>query len=385
VSRDVAGSVVTMQYGGLSKDTWVLGDEPEAGPEEPLARIVVRPARPASGVPSRLADHLYWLGRYAERLEHMVRLVRSGLKRLMGEDTDRQAAALADIMHLLWHTKKLPRRRREAARTVAEEEEEEREEQARDPLERLRPLLADVSVPDGVPGLAQRLRFNAAAARDRLSDDMWLLINRLEILAAPSDPVASTLAAQVERLDTLILSLAALSGMEAENMSRGHGWRFLELGRRVERAVNVLELCREAARAHGTGPAFLACLLELCDSAMTYRRLYLAAPQLLPVMDLLIADESNPRSAAFQLHWMARQSARLPREVAGAGGEREKEAADQLLSGLSSFSLQGLAALEPAVAAGRVADVCHGLAAGLEGYSELLTAHYFNHALPKVR
>ena len=385
VSRDAAGSVVTMQYGGLSKDTWVLGHEPEHGPPAPAPAVVIRPARPAAGVPSRQADHLFWLGRYAERLEHVVRMVRSTLRRHAGEETGRQTAELEVMLHLLWHTRKLPRRRKEPARTTAEEKAEELEEAARPTLDRLRPLLADPAVPDAVPALAQRLRFNASAARDRLSDDMWRLINRLDTLAAPADPGLATPAALLDQLDSLILGVAALAGMEAENMTRGHGWRFLQLGRRVERAVNVLELCRETAGVGESRPAFLPPLLELCDSTMTYRRLYVAAPQMLPVMDLLIADESNPRSAAFQLHWLARQSAQLPRDASASGAAREKETADQLLSALSSFSLQSLAAMNTAAAAQRVASVCQSLVQGLEAYSELVTAHYFNHALPKVR
>ena len=385
VSNDVAGSIVTMQYGGLSKDTWVIGDERDTNPHGPATPIVVRPARPAGGVPSRLADHLFWLGRYAERLEHIVRMARAGLSRMIGEDTDQQTAELEVVMHLLWHTKKLPRRRKETAPTQDEEEQEREEEAARQPLDRLRPLLADPTVPDAVPALAQRLRYNASAARDRLSDDMWRLINRLESLAAPADQATITPAALLDQLDTLILSLAALAGMEAENMTRGHGWRFLELGRRVERAVNVLDLCREAACAYAELPSFLLPLLELCDSTMTYRRLHVAAPQLLPVMDLLISDETNPRSAAFQLHWMARQSAQLPREATSAGSAQEKEAADRLLSDLSSFSLQALVAIDPEASSHRVAAMCQRLVHGLENYSELLTAHYFNHALPKVR
>ncbi len=385
VSRDEAGSVVTMQYGGLSKDTWVLGHEPEAGPPTPAPPVVIRPARPAAGVPSRQADHLFWLGRYAERLEHIVRLVRTALRRLSGEETGQQAAELRALLHLLWHTKKLPRRRQEPPGSPAEALKEELEELARPPLDRLRPLLADPAVPDAVPALAQRLRFNAAAARDRLSDDMWRLINRLETLATPLEFDLATPAALLDQLDNLILGLAALAGMELENMTRGHGWRFLELGRRVERAVNVFELCLETARAGAGRASFLPPLLELCDSAMTYRRLHVAAAQLLPVMDLLIANESNPRSAAFQLHWMARQTTQLPREVTSAGVAQEKQAADRLLSSLSSLSLQALTAMAAPAAAAHVAAVCEELLEGLEAFSELLTAHYFNHALPKVR
>jgi uncharacterized circularly permuted ATP-grasp superfamily protein/uncharacterized alpha-E superfamily protein len=385
VSRDVAGSVVTMQYGGLSKDTWVLGHDPDSGPPAPAPQVVVRPARPAAGVPSRQADHLFWLGRYAERLEHIVRLVRAALRRLSGEETTQKSAELEVLLHLLWHTRKLPRRRKDPARTAEEERAEAAEEAARPPLDRLRPLLVDSTVPDAVPALAERLRFNALAARDRLSDDMWRLINRLDTLAEPADPEQSTPASLLDQLDSLILGLAALAGMEAENMTRGHGWRFLQLGRRVERAVNVLEICRESALSADQRPAFLPPLLELCDSSMTYRRLHVAAPQLLSVMDLLMANETNPRSAAFQLHWLARQSAQLPRDVATPGAVQEKEAADQLLSTLSSFSPQALSSLPPPLAAERVVAVCQNLVHGLESYSELVTAHYFNHALPKVR
>ena len=384
VSRDVAGSVVTMQYGGLSKDTWVLGHEPDYGPPPPAPPVIIRPARPAAGVPSRQADHLYWLGRYAERLEHIVRMVRSSLRRLAGEETGQMAAELDALLHLLWHTRTLPRRRKDPARSPEKDAEEEAIERARPPLDRLSPLLLDPAVPDSVPSLSQRLRFNASAARDRLSDDMWRLINRLDTMAAPADAATATPASMLDQLDNLVLGLAALAGMEAENMTRGHGWRFLEFGRRIERGLDVLELCRETARAGDDRPAFLPPLLELCDSAMTYRRLYVAAPQLLPVMDLLIADDANPRSAAFQLNWLARQSAQLPRDAGTSGPVRGKEMADQMLSTLSSFSLQSLAALRGG-ASQRVASVCATLGQGLEGFSELLTAHYFNHALPKVR
>ena len=119
---------------------------------------------------------------------------------------------------------------------------------------------------------------------------------------------------------------------------------------------------------------------------MTYRRLYVAAPQLLPVMDLLIADETNPRSAAFQLHWLARQSAQLPRDASSARLSPGKGGSPTSCSPASPASAcNRSAALDPAVAAHRVATVCQHLVIGLEGYSELLTAHYFNHALPKVR
>ena len=101
----------------------------------------------------------------------------------------------------------------------------------------------------------------------------------------------------------MITDLAAFSGMEMENMTRGHGWRFLNLGRRLERSINLVAVLREAmavAPAPRTAPS-LEPLLEIADSSMTYRRRYYAQPRLAPVLDLLLADETNTRALAFQL------------------------------------------------------------------------------------
>ena len=120
-------------------------------------------------------------------------------------------------------------------------------------LKTLASLIHDPAAGGGIPALTRSLLLNAAAARDRLSDDTWRFFNRLETIVNP--PAAAPGAAELLRtLDTLVLHLAAFAGMQAENMTRGQGWRFLEVGRRVERALGGLHLLRTAA-GQGTAQA----------------------------------------------------------------------------------------------------------------------------------
>ena len=97
-------------------------------------------------------------------------------------------------------------------------------------------------------------------------------------------------------LNRMITDLAAFSGMEMENMTRGHGWRFLDVGRRLERAMQRDEPGATGAVGRPVGHAVLEPLLEIADSSMTYRRRYFARPQLSPVLDLLLLDDTNTRA-----------------------------------------------------------------------------------------
>jgi len=355
--------VVTMQCGGISKDTWVLNDEAGSAEAEPAAPpAVLRPLRTPGGVPSRAADHLFWLGRYAERLEAHARLLRTTLQRLAGEGSIEQRRERRACLQLLRNAELLPGSTGEAALR-----------------EQVHVLLTDPKCPGSVPDLVSRLHYNASAARDRLSDDSWRLFNRLERDAEV--PAGTMLEAASARglLDTLMLDLAAFAGMQQENMTRGHGWRFLETGRRIERAIRVLSLMKTAAAGCAGGNAILTPLLEVCDSTMTYRRLHFAAPDLLPVADLLLLNEDNPRSVAFQFRRLARAISQLPTGMSGvAGTEREK--LDILRSELASLNLAALTN-HPEIAHERIPLVCAGLADGVEALSSALSEHFFSHAL----
>jgi uncharacterized alpha-E superfamily protein len=111
------------------------------------------------------------------------------------------------------------------------------------------------------------------------------------------------LEAAPEQIERLLLLLAAFGGLSADSMSRGQRWRFLEIGRRLERGLGVVNLLR------GLCPPGIdvlsvpwEALLTVADASITYRRRYRATADAGAVLDLLIDDESNPRSLAYQLH-----------------------------------------------------------------------------------
>ncbi len=356
--------VVTMQKGGISKDTWIVRDAPalDPAPSAPAGPVVLRPLRTPGGVPSRAADNLFWMGRYAERLEFHARLLRTCFQRLSGESSQQKSRERRACHEILRVLELLP-----AEATVQHLRRE------------VTALLFSRDRTGSVADLVSRLRYNASAARDRLSDDSWRLFNRLErdTTQTPALAAGGTTGA-LAMLDTLILDVAAFSGMQQENMTRGHGWRFLETGRRIERAHGILSLAGCAATLCAQDDAVLTPLLEVCDSSMTYRRLHFARPALLQVADLVLLNEENPRSVAWQFRCLGMVMNQLPWTTTGSephGWER----LDILRSDLGGLNLQALTNNAPAVLQ-VVPSTCEKLKAGLEDLSGQLSRHYFSHS-----
>src|SRR5690606_31124234 len=137
--------------------------------------------------------------------------------------------------------------------------------------------------------------------------------------------------------------LSAFAGMEMENMTRGHGWRFLDLGRRVERADSLVSWLKAAVTPAPRNDEVFGPLLEICDSSMTFRRRYHTRPHLAPILDLLVADETNPRSLMWQLQQMSRHASLLPRDSSEGWGNEEKRLVDGMLSQIASTHFPALA------------------------------------------
>ena len=302
--------IVSMQRGGGSKDTWVLSE----GPVSSVTLLApagspTRPERAGSDLPSRVAESLFWLGRYAERAEHAIRLLRSVVARLTDLDTS-DPRELSALLHVLVDLEMLPERFAEHV-----------------PLRELEvDMLSFIFKENPHSGLRRtlnELRRIAAVVRDRLSIDTWRILNqlhqdlRLRHGRVQFDDVLA-------HLNRMITDLAAFSGMEMENMTRGHGWRFLDVGRRLERAMNSTSLVRKALSAGPSDNAVLEPLLEIADSSMTYRRRYFARPQLSPVLDLLLLDDSNTRAVAFQLAAVSEHIRHLPRDPKAPSPTREE-------------------------------------------------------------
>jgi uncharacterized circularly permuted ATP-grasp superfamily protein/uncharacterized alpha-E superfamily protein len=326
IADDVHAHAVSMQQGNASKDTWVRSEVPVSGFTRlpaPGQGIILR--RSGSDLPSRVADNLYWLGRYAERAENSVRLMRSMVLRLAGEagagDEPHTLDRLTTILVDLGYIRRRAGRRAVAAGIHAVERE-------------IANLVLNPQSSTGLLSLVKSLQRTASLVRERLSRDAWRLLNKLHGLAhshaqTPDLDADDALAL----LNALTELLAAFSGMQMENMTRSIGWRLLDMGRRIERANHMAKLIRElAVDGDPAAEGGLDLLLELGDSSMTYRTRYLSAVQLPPVLDLLIADETNPRSIVFQAATLREHVAALPRDSEQASLTREEFLAEALIS-----------------------------------------------------
>ncbi|RYD25234.1 MAG: alpha-E domain-containing protein, partial [Verrucomicrobiaceae bacterium] len=180
-------------------------------------------------------------------------------------------------------------------------------------------------------------------------------------------PTASDL---LRTLDTLVLHLSAFAGMQAENMTRGQGWRFLEVGRRIERALSGLKLLRTAA-GQGDESSLLDPLLETCDSVMTYRRRHFSRPRLEPVIELIFFDRTNPRSVAYQVEIIGKEITRFP-------GEQD--------FGLLPKIREHLQELETRFTNDRPPDEdgFEDTVTDIEVFADMLTQHYFSHSVRRV-
>ena len=299
VADDTASSVVSTQSGGGSKDTWILSDGPVAPVSllAPAARPVAVDRAPKD-LSSRVADNLFWLGRYAERCENLVRVFRAATSRLVEAASIEDAPELAAMVQAMATLKLVP------AEAPASESIAELEAQ----------VLAAMLDEDRQPGLRDtlgQLRHVAWLVRDRLSGDAWRILNQLH-QDLRGDVACERAGDALVLLNRIVMTLAAFSGVEAENMTRGHGWRFLSAGRRLERGATLATVVRAMLPPRGNDTAALWPLLEIGDSSMTYRRRYYAQASLAPVLDLL--DRRRQRAALD----------RLP--AAGAGGPRRRPA-----------------------------------------------------------
>ncbi len=345
------------RHAGFTKDVWIPDGDGVLAATSPPPAVPRRKARHSTAleVPSRIAEQLFWVGRYSERIELSTRLLRVTLRNLGGEAGRVQQQKLAACLLLVRGCGLLP------MELIVHPSQA---------LKTLAVLIHDQAKRGGIPSLTRSLLLNAAAARDRLSDDTWRFFNRLEDVVYT--PEASLNVTELLRtLDTLVLHLAAFSGMQAENMTRGHGWRFLETGRRVERAIGALSVLKTAAQQDTAGPILLDPLLETCDSTMTYRRRHFSRPELEPVMDLVFFDATNPRSVAYQIAILHRESFYFP-------GNSESG----LLSKIRGVSL----ALSERFQDPTLPDVAEfdELLDRVESFSDMLTQHYFSHSVRRV-
>ena len=304
--------VFSLQRGGGSKDTWVQTSEPVSNFS--LLRSDNQPielSRAGSDLPSRVADNLFWLGRYVERAESAVRLLRGIVVRLSEKSAQgdvRELPALLRALHDQFHMSS------DGSKTNGNGHHNEAPLPSRTSLGYILDLSRE---PGGLYNTLHKLHGVARILRDRISTDTWRVIRSLdEEVAWPEKASDVHLSDMLAKLNYMVITLASFGGLASESMTRGQVWRFLDMGRRLERASKAAGLMRSTL-VHVTrdDTPLLEALLEVSDSFMTYRRRYLASLQLGPMLDLLIADETNPRSLAFQVVALNDHVDSLPRDT----------------------------------------------------------------------
>lgn len=363
--------------GELSKDIWALSDaKPSTFTRLAAPDQKIQLQRSRANLPSRAADNLFWLGRYIERAESLMRLLRSMIQRLAGEDggeddikiLTRLTKALIELGHLPESA--------EALASVGERKTLERE---------LARMLAEPTGPSGLLTLLTGLDQIALTVRERLSVDSWRILDKLRARAANEGAIVRLdLDDAVGVLNDMLADLAAFSGMQMENMTRSLGWRMLDCGRRLERGSHMTALLRTMViDGDPATDGRLDLLLELGDSAMTYRSRYITTPRPAAVIDLLLFDDTNPRSVAFQINQLADHAKALPGAGASAVLPPEEYLIESLASRLKLGNAQDLT--DAKTDAGERTDLdafLEGIEEGALLYSDALARKYFSHVQP---
>lgn len=267
IGRTPDPAAIAMQRGGSAADVWIVSDAPvepatlvPSTKGQRFARVQSTP------LPSRAADNLFWLGRYVERAEGAMRLLRA-LHQRLAETGDRNTPLI---------------------RYLAEE------------LDTLG-IDAAEGVPAGLRRILSSAIFSAGNVRDRFSPDGWMALNDL---ARTANRMAETVIPgddNARAMGVLLRKITGFSGLVHENMYRFSGWRFLSIGRSLERALAMTANLRALADPEAPEGA-LDLAVEVGDSVMTHRRRYAVSTNRETVVDLLALDSMNPRSVLYHLN-----------------------------------------------------------------------------------
>ncbi len=301
--------IISNQLGAQSKDTWIISSEPMAA--EGAAGGVdtaIAPVREADliSLPSRVVENLFWMGRYAERAEATLRLLRTVFVMLNSEEP-----ISPDCQRLLLETL--------TETTVTHPGFiNATEALINDPEPELLRILNDVGLSGSVRSTLNAMLFCADASQELLSSDTTRVINDIRDALSSLDDLVSTelFSAPEEAIDPLVTALMALSGLAHESMIRDFGWRFIDIGRRLERAHQTTSLIKclvVPERPEADQNVMLESLLLSVEALISYRRRYRARMGVQSTLDLVMMDTSNPRSLLHQLVQLSEHIRRLPR------------------------------------------------------------------------
>lgn len=364
VSRRPGSMVASLEQGAQSKDTWIVDEAeetPEVGPSK--GRTVIELSRGGGDIPSRSADNLYWLGRTLERAEGLCRILRYCVSQLNEEP---KVVAKSEVPRLLHFVNP-----RWSARSG----------ERSDYVERIIELLTVPHKHGGLRNIMDSVHRLLGLVRDRISAESWRLSNHLHNL---SQQRPKTLADCQTMVEDLLMAFSAFSGMVSENMTRNHSWRFMDMGRRVERAIYTVNLLKRTLCPRRQSEEYLLeAVLEVADVVRTYRWRYPAGLQAAPFLDLLLADESNPRSVACQLQRLDYHLQELPGRKKSEPSTPEELLLLKMRSQIRLADIHHLTCTEVGKMRSSLTNLLRDLNKELPALSDLLVQKYLTHLAPK--
>lgn len=321
---------ITNRAGATSKDIWVLGADDDRR-HDPVARRPERATREPVGVlPARAAENFFWLGRYAERAESTIRLMRTIASRrdeFLAAETGHGPAALAVMLEALTRV----------TGTFPGFVGDDAEMLFADPAAELLALVVDDERPGTVAHAIGRMFAALDVIRDQLSVDTWLVVGSLQrelerLEREHADDAADSDEALETVLNQLLQGLLSMSGLANESMVRDLGWQFMEAGRRIERGIDIAMLVGSALTSERSAPVesiVVESVLVAGESIITSRRRYQSRVVTATTIDLLFADAGNPRSLRFQIDRLSEALAHID---VGRAGDLASPAAQHLAS-----------------------------------------------------
>ena len=354
-----ADAIVSLQKGGATKDTWVISS---GAPHDPPVIIL-----PDSGTgyhrvestPSRLADNLYWLGRYLERTAQMLRLLDQLDPLLQGEAAALDPEVTRDAMRLL---------------LTSLQSEPDEEATLSDMAAQIRAEADDREQPGSLAANLDSLIRVLDQVKVSLPPEFWRVIRRLRAIATGGNPLGA---------HDLGQQLASIEALGSETLAHDTGWHFLKLGLRVERARHIVFLADELLLPERTGgepdepPSEfrLQTLLHYTACLFTYKSLYHGVYQPSSILAWLIGAPENPRGLRFQADRIAEHVAALPEELAPRAVSALRATAFRLVSNAKL--------IEPSVLASdpyQAQAFFTGAEAILTEFNSRLSQIYFSHS-----
>ena len=372
MSLDGTPGVAMSAMDGHSRDVWVCSEEQAAAPHISLMRPageVADAMRTGAVLRSRIADNLYWLGRYGERADWVMRLMRGALTSAGDAGTAGTGDGGPKALELILAKDQPPgliQPLNTGTRAI---------EQA------VRLLMTAPGRTYSLPGLKSSMLRAGGIVRERLSLEVWQTLLRFSNIVPEGPEEAAAPVKLLDRLSAGIVTLASLNGLTAENMTRNYGWRFQDMGRRIERAFNLAELLLALFRENPGDEeetARLFFVLNVADSIITFRQRYLFAPILSLILDLLVVDESNPRGIGFQLATISDHLAALPQATHHSPHTEEQRIILDLVARVRLANVAGLAHPGPAGVRTELQELLGHMISSLPKLSEAITRRYFN-------